>query len=167
MVREERVKLGLQLWSLNQRRALCRAEGRLLLSGRRNLGRSLRERQSRRSTSKGQLWLLPSRWACHPFTTPPQYHLDSQGLQAKQDGYFVHPHAHVIALWSNYQVNSCHWKAFFSYYSELQICSFRDLGNIYPDTFVFPVGKQRPRTRSGTCNITGRKVKIRGSKEAE
>lgn len=84
MVIEERVKLGLQLWSLNQRRAFCHAEGRLLLSGRRNLGRSPGERQSRRSTPKGQLRLLPSRWVCHPPTTPPQYHLDSQGLQANK-----------------------------------------------------------------------------------
>lgn len=84
MMVEERVKLGLQLGSLNQRRALCHTEGRLLLSGRRNLGRSPRERQSRRNTPKGQLWLLPSRWACHPPTTPPQYCLDSQGLQANK-----------------------------------------------------------------------------------
>lgn len=59
----------------------------------------------------------------------------------KRDGYFVHPHAHMTAVWSNYQVNSCHWKAFFSYYSDSQICNVRDLGNVHPDAFVFPCRK--------------------------
>lgn len=59
----------------------------------------------------------------------------------KRDGYFVHPHAYMIAVWNNYQVNSCHWKAFFSYYSDSQICNVRDLGNVHPDAFGFPCRK--------------------------
>lgn len=120
--------MGLQLWSLNQRRALCHAEGTLLPSERRNLGRSPRERQSRRSTPIEQLWLLLSRWACHPSSTPPQHHLDSQGLRANE-----------VATLLLSEVTTK--KAFFSYYSDLQICNFRDLGNVHPDTSIFPCRK--------------------------
>lgn len=80
MMVKERVKLGSQLWALNPRRAVCHAEGRLLLSGKRNSGEAVKKEH----TKQGQLWLPPSRWACHPPTSPPQYHLDSQGLQANE-----------------------------------------------------------------------------------
>lgn len=71
------------LTAVDQRRAVCRTEGRLLLSGQRNSGRSPRKRQSREEHIKeGQLGLLPSMWASHSPTTLPQCHLDSQGCQA-------------------------------------------------------------------------------------
>lgn len=146
MMVKERVKLGSQLWALNQRRAVCHAEGRLLLSGKRNLGRSPRERQSGRSTPNGQLWLPPSRWACHPPTSPPQYHLDSQGLQANEMVVLSIP----MPTWLLSEATTKWTPATGKPSPTIQTHRFATLeiwGTSILALSFFPVGKWRPGTR--------------------